>query len=127
MTGTGVIGAAVEDPDATSWFGVAVVDGGTAAATEAEPDTGGGIAAPTATGAPHLLQNFPPAASCIPHFVQKRSAGLLAIALSLRAPHFVQNASDSVSAAPHCVQTSAIDSSKPPSQTRLVRVFRTFE
>jgi hypothetical protein len=111
----------VEDRDAASRLGIALVDGGTAAATEAEPDAAGEVVAPTATGVPHLLQNFTPPTSSIPHFVQNRGTGLVMLALLLGAPHLVQNASDSGSAAPHCVQTSAIDSSKPPS-----RVFRRY-
>jgi hypothetical protein len=84
--------------------GVAVVDGSTAAATGPEAEVGGGTVAPAGTGVPHLLQNFAAPTNCIPHFVQKRDAGLVSLALFLRAPHFVQNGPFSVSAAPHCVQ-----------------------
>jgi len=101
---------------------IADVGGGTTVATGAEVAALGEVVAPTATGVPHLLQNFTPLGSCRPHFVQKRGAGPVVIALFLRAPHFVQNGPGSVRAAPHCAQTSAIDSSKPPSQAPLARV-----
>src|SRR5579859_6555395 len=108
LTVTAVTDSSEECRGAASRLVVAVIDGGTAATLAAEVETAGEIVAPTTTGVPHLLQNFTPPTSSMPHFVQRRGTGPVAIALSLRVPHFVQNGPDSVSAAPHCLQELSI-------------------
>src|SRR5579872_5066172 len=100
--------------DATSGLVVAVVDGGTAATTKAEPHAAGEIVAPTATGAPHLLQNFTPPISSIPHFVQKHGPGLVTLASLVSAPHVLQSEFPLFSATPHFLHSSGI---QPPKRS----------